>query len=335
VECAFNVKAMQERHNAEVADIHSTLERWEASADADRAKYIKRHSEFDGHCNKLHSLIQEQRVALEGRLSTIEPRVDTARFRLDSLKEEFAEDLTGLRNEFAGIESSLRQTLQTAQQAMEDQANTLKEMSVQQDVSIKELDSKLQRDILHVLTNCDVLKESVKNDCDSSLAKLEDNLVQRHLASATATSQQINELVEVVKIDSARGMHDMHEWIDEVRRNFSVDYRTLEESLRSQCFFMIRDKCAEERANNKKCQDELMQLLEIERDTRLQQGTELRLELVKAIAKGAEQNSFMSKSKKNWGLASSYNTNILTPISSSTALSGGSNYDSLLIGCAK
>merc|ERR1712137_127175 len=87
--------------------------------------------------------------------------------------------------------------------------------------------------------------------------------------------------------------------------------RSMEETLKSQCFFQIRDKCGEEREINRKIQDEQMRLLEVERDTRLRQSTELRGELMKAVSKEREermlerfeQRTEITKVMREWHLA--------------------------------
>merc|ERR1712137_1459790 len=67
----------------------------------------------------------------------------------------------------------------------------------------------------------------------------------------------------------------------------------------------------EEREINRKIQDEQMRLLEVERDTRLRQSTELRGELMKAVSKEreermlerSEQRTEITKVMREWHLA--------------------------------
>merc|ERR1712137_400358 len=157
----------------------------------------------------------------------------------------------------------------------------------------------------------------LSRECKSACSELERAISERHLESATATSQQINALVEAMKADNERGLHQAHEHVEEVRSSFegerNAQLKSLEETLRSQCFFQIRDQCAEERANFRKSFQQHLRSLEVERDARLKLATDMRADLVKAIAKEREERlednslhrSEMTQALREWKLLKS------------------------------
>merc|ERR1712137_823580 len=253
----------------------------------------------------------------EARISTVELRVDTFDFRLDSFREELTNDSSALHNEITEVGSSCQRSLQTNQQVILQHADNLKEATVQQCLSIQEVVNKVDYDLMQMPAKCDGLREECNRDCKAACSELDGIISNRYLESASVTSQQINALVEAMKADNERRLHEAHEHIDELRIGFTeernVQLKAMEETLRSQCFFQIRDQCAEERANARKLFQQHLRSLELERDARLKLATDMRADLVKAIAKEREERlednslhrSEMTQALREWKLLKS------------------------------
>jgi len=296
--------------------------------------------------------MQEHRSIWESRLSTLEPRVDTNTFHLQSLKEELKTELSGLRTQVQDTESLLERQIHTiageAHSLYQQHVASLKEEIAQQVLSIRELHTQLKFDTSKIFSQWDSLKEELSSELREAHNELERVLSERHMASAAATADQMNELVGLMKADSERGLREAHERIEELHLAFLTEQNnqvtSMAETLKSHCFFQIRDKLTEERGNIRKMQEELLRLVEAERDARLKQATELKSDLVKAVTKeheervldSSEQRTEMTKTMREWHLAQGVHPQVTRTIHSLGAEivspAGPSYLSSLLIG---
>jgi len=203
------------------------------------------------------------------------------------------------------------------------------------------LQNMLKYDVSQVASKCDTMKEELLMKFQAACNELEHSISDRHMASAASSSKQMSDIAAVMKTDSERGLREVHERIEELRVLGSNQAKSLEETLKSQCFFQIRDRCMEERNAFRKVQEENMRLLEVEREVRLKQTAELRSDFVKAItrereervANSSEQRSDINKTLREMQMVKSGSGSSSTnPAASGVGPTHTSYLNSLLIG---
>jgi len=303
-----DLQVYEARCNAELTNVHNALQHLEESIIADQVGREDKHrqfgSEFDVRCQEIHHHVQEHRSMWESRLGTLEQELKTELFGLRTQIKDTASLLDRQIHAIAGEARALYQ----------HQVASLEEEIAQQVLSVRELHTQLKHDTSQIFSQWDSLKEELSNELMTAHNKLERSISERHMASATATSDQMNELVGLMKADSERGLREAHERMEELHLAFLAEQNnqtmSMTETLKSHCFYQIHDKLTEERSNIRKMQEELLRLVEAERDARLKQATELKSDLVKAVTKehdervlnNSEQRIEITKTMREWHL---------------------------------
>jgi len=279
---ALDIQRIEGKQDAGIADIRGTLRRLESTFITSLSNDESRQKELHDLGTRDHDmqrLLRDQHALWDSKFSALEPRVESNALNLQLLREELKNGVAKLRTHIEEMESSLR--------SVSIRQDGLKDECARRVLTTQELRS---------------VKEELQREFRAAQVELERSISDRQMASAEAASQQMNELVGVIKLDNERGLHEAHDAIEQLRVGLLSEQDTrlksIEESLRSQCFFQIRDRCSDERTNARKTQEEHLRLLEVERDARLRQATELRSDFVKAITKEREERILDSSEQR-------------------------------------
>eukprot|EP00811_Abedinium_folium_P005869 NODE_153_length_3504_cov_10.813444.p1 GENE.NODE_153_length_3504_cov_10.813444~~NODE_153_length_3504_cov_10.813444.p1 ORF type:complete len:911 (-),score=288.87 NODE_153_length_3504_cov_10.813444:627-3359(-) len=333
-------------------DLHKELLRLQEAAAADRAaaearrqdlapgveaKFAELSHVLENHEAQLlglERLTADNHTAFESRMAVFEPRFDTLEFRMGTFRDEVGDNLAQLRKHMDEIEGSATRAIRAAQEQfqidLEHRIQPLKTQLTEETQTrvqnITELQNRLATDLEQLNDLVDAHRTDLVRELQDAHGVLDRSLTDRHLAHTTAHSQQLTDTINSVRAEHERQIRDMHERVEEscacVLADRTNQLKTLEESIKEQCFFVVRDKCAEDRIVLRKAHEEQLRCLEVERDARLRQATELRADMVKAITKereerivdNAEQRTEITKVMREWHFvtgvpASSYMAN--------------------------
>jgi len=214
-------------------------------------------------------------AVLEKKLDVLQPQW-SADFNV--LKEQINSALTNMQIKISEEQNSLKQSVNATQNKISTQtqaalagnARNIKEESVQRCESTKELQNKIN-DVSQVLATLSNLKEEITGEYKSFMGEFHKSLEQHYITP----SQQSDGLSEI-KAENEKSTQEMEARLDEVRASL-ISERNLHLKW-----------MGEERAAFKKSHDEHMRCVEVERDARLRQASELRSEFVKLITKERE-----------------------------------------------
>jgi len=135
---------------------------------------------------------------------------------------------------------------------------------------------KMENDISALTRKCDTLKFDLAQEYKTNCSQLDRTATERYTAWTTSIAQQINNLASSTQTTVEKMQQEVRQKTEELR----------------ECLADERNnhlKTAEEdRIAFKKAHDDHMRCLEVERDTRLRQTTEMRADLIKAVTKERE-----------------------------------------------
>jgi len=275
--------------NDEIATVRASLQRLDESSLVDKTNYTR-----------LESLISE----LQSRLHTVEPRLDTTTLELNSVREEVSSGFANLHQKVKDVENALERCWQDKQQQLSDEAqrhyqefsNRLEEEARLRILSFQEVSQKNVDDMEAMVWRCDKLKLELSEACKIGCNRVERTASECHTAFAATTGQQISYLTSLMQTSLERVQQDLHRKLEELRCDFHEE-RSHQSKMKE-----------EERTVLRKLIEEHSSSLEIERETRLRQTTELRVDFVKALTKErearimdhSEQHSEVSRLVREW-----------------------------------
>jgi len=263
------------------------------------------------------SFTREVQSKFEAGLSAVQPRVDGFTSELKSIHKEFNDELVALRQKidnthdilngeintgFVGLRDQLDETkasLEASHRARQQQViievqnvherheSKLKEESSQRCAGIKQVLEKTSQ----IEAVCETLRSEFTRECKSVHMEME-----RLMTEHEAASQQMTDVMSTMTVDNERIKRDMNQCIDGLRSDF-VDERNRQLRL-----------AEEERGVFRKLHEEHVHCLDVERETRLRQATQLRADFVKAMTKeretrvadSSEHRSEMSRVAREW-----------------------------------
>merc|ERR1712137_39274 len=254
--------AMADAHAAELAKIRNIVQVLEASVNEDRARTMNEHTDIrsctDNKHNELKQTIEERLATLEKKFVAVEPQW-SADFNM--LREQINSALATMQTKITKEQNSLKQFVDatqnqictTTQAAVAGNAKIIREESAQRCESTKELQDKI-KDILQAMATLSNLKVEITGEYKLFVGEFQKSLEQRYLNP----SKQLDDIMEMVKLENEKSMQDMQARIEEVRSSL-ISERSLH-----------------------------LKWMGEERDARLRQASDLRTEFVKIITKERE-----------------------------------------------
>lgn len=222
-------------------------------------------------------------------------KIDNTR---DSLNGEINTGLAGLRGQLDEAEGSLKSYQARQQQIVieiqtvhERHESNLEEETRQRCVGTREVSERIAKTTSQIEATCETLRNEFVREYKSIQTEME-----RLLSEQDTGSQHVKDLMSTMKVDNDRLKREINQHIDEIRSDFA-DERNSRLRL-----------AEEERGVFKKLHEEHGRCLDLERDTRLRQVTELRADFVKALTKEretrvvdlSEHRSETSKVAREW-----------------------------------
>jgi len=143
---------------------------------------------------------------------------------------------------------------------------------------------------------CDTLKLDLTQEYKTSCSQLDRAISERYTAWTTSMAQQISNLTSSTQTNVEKMQQELKQKTEELR-NFVAEERNNQLKM-----------AEEDRISFRKAHDDHMRCLEVERDTRLRQTTEMRADFIKAVTKeredritgNSEHCSEVSKVVREW-----------------------------------
>merc|ERR1712007_112259 len=151
----------------------------------------------------------------------------------------------------------------------EQLTNSFKTESTQRGLSFKELETKVNEELLAIKARSEEIRKETMQGYNLAHNNLDRSLTARHEACVAASSQQVINTAATIKSESERTLLDFERRLDEVSKGLQVERNNHAKWME------------EERAAFKKCHEEHMRCVEVERDARMRQANELRSDILK------------------------------------------------------
>jgi len=281
---ASALAVMGDTHRAELAKLQNNIQSLEVFISEDRARTMQQQTQHahltscaDTKHNEFKQSIEERLAALETKFDVVAPQWSAD---FIGLKEEVSSTLATMQIKITEQQNSLKQSMHatqnqicsTTQAAVDGNTKIIMEESAQRCASTQELQVQIKA-IMQAMATLSNLKEEVTCEYKSFVG----NSLEQHYTTSVAPSQQLLDgVTEIVKSENEKSLQELQARIEEVRASL-ISERSLHLKWME-----------EERTAFKKAHDEHMRCVEVERDARLRQATELRTEFVKLITKERE-----------------------------------------------
>merc|ERR1712063_177175 len=279
-----DLKQMEEVHNTKGANLQSELTRLEALITAAEKIFKTRHNELgsnlDSKFEAVNRLVEERFGSVESRLDVNEAHTDANTIGLEANNHTATTSLSELRRRVSEAEGSLECSVR-AQKEMASKVNATAEQltnsfrteSTQRCLSFRELETKVNEELLAIKARTEEIRKETMHGYNLATDNLDRSLSARHEACVAASSQQVINAAATLKSENERTLVDFERRLDEVSKGLQVERNNHAKWME------------EERAAIKKCHEEHMRCVEVERDARLRQATELRSDVLKLISK--------------------------------------------------
>merc|ERR1712206_29648 len=215
---------------------------------------------------EMSQVIDQRFAVLEAKFGIVEPRLDATAVGLDVTRNELAKAISEVNERLWTAQESHKQTTSEAlaKCALKD------ELSRQCDRS-EQARKKLSGDVAAVNAKCDQWKSEFTKDYKAAHTQLDRAINDRYDASVNNCSLQLNKIVQGVKKVQDNALHELRTRIDELRS-------TLVQERNNHAKWM-----EEERTAFRKTHDEHVHIVEVERDARLRQIQDLRVDFLKSM----------------------------------------------------
>merc|ERR1712007_66216 len=208
----------------------------------------------------------------ETKLASMGQCVEANTLGLDAFVGESSKAMSEMNQRFLEAHELLLKRASLESQAINQQSSSaLTEEFSQQCGKITEMQGKLSEHILEIETKCDRWKNELTRTYESAYSQFDRTITARYEAAVNTSSTQINKTVLGIKKENDNALHDMQSRIDELRT-------TLVQEGNKHAKWMD-----EERAAFRKAHNEHVHIVEVERDNRVRQMQELRMDLVKTM----------------------------------------------------
>jgi len=230
----------------------------------------------DSRHKEINEAIDKRFDAWETKFSNIEHRVEAHRFGLDALGGELAKAMSEVDRKFLDAFELLKRTSLEAQEIHQQSTSALKEeFSNHYGKSTEIHGQKLAEHITEVDAKHDELKNEIISEFtkhyQAAHSQLGREITERFEMSVNNSSVEINKIIIGVKKENDAALHDMQSRIDELRT-------TLVQERNDYTKWMD-----EERAAFRKAHYEHVHIVEVERDSRLRQMQELRVDFLRTM----------------------------------------------------
>merc|ERR1712063_191091 len=185
-------------------------------------------------------------------------------------RSELSKAMSEVNERLLAAKESIKQT-SSETQALAQQNSALKEELSRQCDRSEEARQKLSGDVSAVSAKCDQWKSEFTKDYQAAHTQLDRAITDRYEASVNNSSLQLNKIVTGVKKEQDNALHELRTRIDELRSK-------LVEERNNHAKWM-----EEERTAFRKAHDEHVHIVEVERDARLRQIQDLRVDFVKSL----------------------------------------------------
>jgi len=224
--------------------------------------------DLDSRHREMSQLIEQRFAVLEAKLGIVEPRLDATAAGLDATRNDLSKGISDVNERLRTAQESLKQT---TSEALSQQNSALKEELSRQCEKSEQARKKISGDVAAVSAKCDQWKSEFTKDYKTAHTSLDRAITDRYDASVNNCSLQLNKIVQGVKKDQDNALHELRTRIDELRS-------TLVQERNNHAKWM-----EEERTAFRKAHDEHVHIVEVERDARLRQIQDLRVDLLKSM----------------------------------------------------
>merc|ERR1712137_1018816 len=287
------LKASDDAHQAQFDDIEKSLQGIEdAIGGIEEALHLNhthfenKHYDADSKHKEINQIMEERFDVWETKLANMGQCVEANILGLDAFKGESSKAMSEMNQRFLEAHELLLQKTGLESQAINQQSSSaLKEEFSQQCGKITEMQGRLSEHILEVDTKCDRWKNEFTKTYEAAHSQLDRTITARLEAAVNNSSTQINKTILGIKKEADNVLHDLQSRIDELRINLVQEGKNHAKWM------------DEERAAFRKVHNEHVHIVEVERDNRLRQMQELRMDLTKAMkdADNKLQPQFLSQ----------------------------------------
>jgi len=283
-----DLKKVEEAYNLNVTNIQSELRRLETLITTDEQIFETKQNELgtdiDARWKAMSQLLDDRIHAVEARLNVNEARIDAGSIGLEDTIKDTNISFYELRSRVSQTED----LIECSSQAQKDFAskvdastaqltNTIKSDNAQQCLNFQELEKKVNEELSIIKMRSEEIRKETMHEYLLAHNNLDRSLSARHEACIATSSQQVMNTGAAIKSENERRLLDFEQRISEVSRGLQTERNNHSKWME------------EERAAFKKSHEEHMRCVEMERDARLRQATELRADLMQLISKDREE----------------------------------------------